>query len=97
MMEKIISYGTLQNNKNHYSKTMKGRMVGILQIGIFPTILLGIGLYVAFDSFTADNIGIIVIVMTIFFMTFGLFGYEMGPVYIPQRTLKKLSRKYFNY
>ena len=80
-----------------YAKTRKGKLMGIFQIGICPTLLLILGIYLSCMPFAQSHLEIFAVIIPIFLVAFGLLGYGIGPLYIPKRTMRKLLKHYFNY
>jgi hypothetical protein len=82
-------------NKAHvkalYAQSNKGKLHGVLQIAVLPTVLLEGLFYMEIPA--TFPIGIVILSGMIFLMTFGMLGYYSGPLVVSRRRLRNFCNR----
>jgi hypothetical protein len=82
-------------NKAHvkalYAHSSKGKLHGVLQIAVLPTILLEGWFYIEIPP--TFPIGIVILSGMLFMITFGILGYYSGPLVVSRRRLRNFCNR----
>ncbi len=74
-----------------YAQSTKGKLHGVMQIAVLPTVLLELWFFIEIPP--NFPLSIVILSGMLFLITFGILGYYSGPVVVSRRRLRNFCNQ----